>query len=442
MRARKALWWGLSLVLVLGLAIWAGYRHVQTGGSVSWRAVLDALRRPVEQAWRAPQDRPDGRREAAPQAEQPFSFTAVREGERLTLSGSAPDEIRAALVDEAKQAVPGAIVAERLQAGGAPARFADVASLAIRQLAQLPFGAIAVRGDVVSVHAKAQDRASYDAVIDALRALPEGFRSDIAGLVPPLVRPFTWAAVRTDGAVELNGHVPSEAARRQLRAAVAAMFPDTQLVDNLQAASGLADEVDFAASARFALTQLASLQTGTVELSDAVLSLRGEVARKDALAAVDDAMQRRLPAGLQRGAVTLAIARPSPYLFTATREAGAVVLSGYCPDEATRSDIHGQIRRSFLTEQIVDRLRLADGAPRHFAGAVSFGLDHLSRLASGAVTVSDTSVRISGESLYEQAAERMTKAIPAVSLPGWTAQADVRVRPSEPGQAGPSRPQP
>jgi OOP family OmpA-OmpF porin len=118
------------------------------------------------------------------------------------------------------------------------------------------------------------------------------------------------------------------------------------------------------------------------------------------------------------------------------------VLSVYCPDEATRNGIHGQIRRSFLTEQIVDRLRLADGAPRHFAGAVSFGLDHLSRLASGAVTVSDTSVRISGESLYEQAAERMTKAIPAVSLPGWTAQADVRVRPSEPGQAGPSRPQP
>jgi OmpA-OmpF porin, OOP family len=440
MRARKALWWGLPLVVVLGLATWAAYKYVQTGGVVSWRALWNALRPPAEQAAPSPQQ---DRREAGPPAVPAFAFTAVREGERVSLSGSAPDSLRAFLVEQARQAVPGAVVAESLQAADAPSRFGDVAALAVRQLAQLPFGAITIRGDVVSVHGKAQDRASYDAVIGALRGLPEGFRSDVAGFVPPLARPYTWSVKSTERGLELSGHVPSEAARRQLRAAAAAAFPDKQLVEDMHAASGLADEVDFAAATRFALTQVASMQTGTVELVDAVMSLRGEVVHKDALAAISGAVQTSLPAGLRPGAVALTLARPSPYLFTASRDASAVVLSGYCPDEATRSEIHAQIRRRFLTEQIVDKLRVADGAPRHFVGAVSFGLDHLSRLASGALTVSDASVRVSGESLYEQSAEKMIKSISAVSLPGWTAQADVRVRSSEPGIVPPSpRPQP
>ncbi|HEX2725592.1 MAG TPA: hypothetical protein VHN20_07215, partial [Beijerinckiaceae bacterium] len=104
MRARKALWWGLSLVALLGLATWAGFAHLQNGGTGSWRAVLDALRRPVEEVWRGrPQDRgEDMRREAALPVEQAFSLTAVREGERVTLSGSVPDEIRAAVVELTK----------------------------------------------------------------------------------------------------------------------------------------------------------------------------------------------------------------------------------------------------------------------------------------------------------------------------------------------------
>jgi hypothetical protein len=445
MRARKALWWGLPLAVILGLATWAVQRHVQNGGELSWRAAWNVLRQPAGQVWRMPPDRaPEVPRDATPPAEQAFAFTAASAGERITLSGAAPDNIRTALVDEAKQAVPRAAVSDGMHASAAaPVGFDVVATRAVQQLAQLPFGAITITQDVVSVRARAQDRASYDAVMSALQSLPDGFRLDAADFAPPLVRPYTWAATSTEREVHLSGHVPSEAARQQLRLAAAAAFPSKPLVENLHAATGLADEVDFAAATNFALTQLASMQTGTVELADSVLSVRGEVVHKDALAAISAAVQASLPAGLRPGAVALSVARPSPYLFTASREAGAVVLSGYCPDETTRTEIHGLIRRRFFTEQVVDKLRVAEGAPRHFVGAVSFGLDHLSRLASGTVTVSDTSVRISGESLYEQAAEKMTKTIPAVSLPGWTAQADVRVRPSGPGSAEPPpRPQP
>src|SRR5688500_6205426 len=100
MRARKALWWGLPLVVVLGLATWAAHRHVQSGGGISWRAVWNALRTPVAQLRRPPQQDRDASttRESSPAPAGPAFFSAVRAGERVTLSGSAPDSIRTALV--------------------------------------------------------------------------------------------------------------------------------------------------------------------------------------------------------------------------------------------------------------------------------------------------------------------------------------------------------
>jgi hypothetical protein len=88
---------------------------------------------------------------------------------------------------------------------------------------------------------------------------------------------------------------------------------------------------------------------------------------------------------------------------------------------------------------VVDKLRRADGAPRNYLAGVSFGLEHLARLASGEVTVSGTALELNGEALYEQTAEQIARAVPALAVRGWTGKAEVRLRPSGAADAEPAR---
>ncbi|MDQ4136984.1 MAG: hypothetical protein M3158_12435, partial [Pseudomonadota bacterium] len=243
--------------------------------------------------------------------------------------------------------------------------------------------------------------------------------------------PYTWSASIDEKDIVLAGHVPSEAAREDVRAAAAQAFPDKRLVESLQPASGLPADVDFLRTARFALNQLAQLRAGRAELADATLSLRGDVTDKSTAAGIRSALGSDLPPGLRAGTVAVAVRPPSPYAFRARRENGALTLTGYYPDQTARAAIDALIRNRFFSEQVVDRLRPAEGAPKGYLAGVSFGLEHLSRLASGEVVVRDTSVEVKGEALYEQTAEQTARAVRAVSLPGWTGKAEVRLRSSE-----------
>jgi hypothetical protein len=141
-------------------------------------------------------------------------------------------------------------------------------------------------------------------------------------------------------------------------------------------------------------------------------------------------VQSGLPPGLRPGSVAIAVRPPSPYAFRARREAGTLTLTGYYPDKAARIAIDSLIRDRFFSEQVVNKLRTADGAPKNYLAGVSFGLDHLSRLASGEVAISGASIEVRGEALYEQTAEQTARAVRAVSLPGWTGKAEVRLRSS------------
>lgn len=416
--------WGLPLIALVALAGWFVVRQTRDEG-VSPPRLPSQEARPPDAARQPGTD--SGEAGHVPQA--PVTFKAVRDGERITLSGSvSAGEARDVLLKAAGQAVPNAVVVDDLKATetAAPGSGA-AAAFAVRQLARLPAASVEVREGAIVLAGEAPDAEAYNAVASAIEKPPESYRLDLAGLVPPIARPYTWSAIKNEKEIVLKGHVPSEAVRQSLRAAAGQAFPEKQLVDSLQPASGL-PAIDFNGATRFALTQLALLQAGTADLADATLSLRGDVTDKDTLARVRAALRDGLPPGLQSGSVMITIRPPSPYAFRAYREPGTLTLTGYYPDEATRAAIHDLIRKRFFGERIVDRLRAADGAPKSYLAGVSFGLEHLARLAAGEVAVSDTSVQVSGEALYEQTAEQTARAVRAVSLPGWTGKADVRLR--------------
>ena len=362
-----------------------------------------------------------------------LAFTAIRDGERIALSGSIrTDETRNALLDGLKQAVPNAVLSDGLNTDATiRPDLAEAAAFALRQLAQLPSARVDIRDRTIAIAGQAPDAEAYQAVVGAAATPPDGYRLDLAGLLPPVVRPYTWSAALGERDIVLRGHVPSEAARESVLAAIGPAFPDKRLVEHLQPASGLPDGIDFGEAARFALAHLSQLRVGTADLVDGTLSLRGDATDKDTAAAIRAAVRSGLPSGLAAGTVAVTVRPPSPYAFSARREAGTLTLTGYYPDPAARAAIDSLIRNRFFSEQVVDRLRRADGAPKGYAAGVSFGLEHLARLASGEILVRDASVEVKGEALYEQTAEQTARAVRAVALPGWTGTAEVRLRSSE-----------
>jgi hypothetical protein len=424
MRQMRIALWGLPLIAAIVIAGW--FLGKQRDGAVPPGSLPQEARAPDASAPRAP-----GKAQQAPH--DIVAFKAVRDGDRITLSGTVPaEEARSALSERSKQAVPNAeVVADGLKVDKTAPAIAEAAAFALQQLARLPAGSVEIRDGAIVLTGLAPDAGTYNGLVASGDRPPQGYRLDTAGLLPPIVRPYTWSASSDEKEVVLAGHVPTEAARDDVRAAAAQAFPDKRLVENLQPASGLPADVAFTKAARFALTQLAQLRVGRVELVDATLSLRGEVTDKGALVAIKSALGSDLPPGLRAGAVGIAVRPPSPYVFRARRENGRLTLTGYYPDQAVRVAIDKLIDNRFFSEQVVDKLRPADGAPKGFAAGVSFGLEHLSRLASGEIVVRDTSVEVKGETLYEQTAEQTEKAVKAVSLPGWTGKAEVRLRASE-----------
>jgi OOP family OmpA-OmpF porin len=427
-------WVGLALIALAALAVLAAVMHMRTSGF--WPAESGKqAERPADAGQPASGD--GGTAKLSPPAQEPPTFRAERNGERIVVSGLVSgEEARSALLEEARQAGPNIIVADELKTSGkASSRLDAAASFALRHLARLPAGAIVIRDGTIVLSGQAPDPETYNGIAAAAQTAPDGFRLDIAGLIPPVVRPYTWAATNTETALTIWGHIPSEAARKALAAATHALLPEKEVVERLQPASGVPSGLDFEAAVRFALTQLAQLRWGTAELADKTLNLSGDVTDRDTLAGVRAALQGSLPAGLQAGSVAITLSRPSPYTFSARREAGTLVLTGYYPDPETRAALHQLIRERFFSEQVIDKLRAAEGAPPNYLSGVSFGLEHLARLASGEVAVSGTSLRLNGEALYEQTAEQTVRTVQAMSVRGWTGKAEVRTRRPEKADA-------
>ena len=244
----------------------------------------------------------------------------------------------------------------------------------------------------------------------------------------PVVRPFTWSASRQGAEVRLSGHVPSAQARKVVLGLVHRAFEGVSVVDDMREADGLdAASVSFKAAAAAALGALAELQTGSVELSDRKLGIRGEALDKQGLAAVTAAFQN-LPGGLEASGVSVTAAAITPFGFTAKRVPGAVILTGHLPNAEARAEVARQVRARFFHEQIVDRARLADGAPAGFVDSAVFALDQLAHLASGEAVVTGDSIRVTGDMLYAQAAEQARGRIAKTAPGGVRGIAEIKVR--------------
>ncbi len=283
--------------------------------------------------------------------------------------------------------------------------------------------AISVAGRDVTVSGTrlSGDSASLSKAIDAqngVRLVRDN--TDLA----PEVYPYTWQASRDGSNVTLSGHVPSLDVRTKLLTAAKAAFPDARITDAMRYARGTFGDFDKLIGP--ALAPMAFITKGQADIVGGAVSVAGDTATgADYRAAL--AAAKTIPAA----AISKVDIRPpvaKPYTFGAEKAPGAVVLTGFYPDEKTHTDILAQVKRLFLGAPVTDKMQEARGEPANFAKAVSIALSQLSRLDTGAASLIDQAYKLSGIALYEKAAEQINAAVKTGLPQGYVGVSDVSVK--------------
>jgi OmpA-OmpF porin, OOP family len=222
---------------------------------------------------------------------KPFVWSAERDVVRVTLAGSAPlPSIRTRLLEAARAGLGNVEVADQMGlARGAPPRFDAAALLLLDQIGKLKDGKLTITDDKVSLSGMARELGGREAILAALKDLPEGFSVAANEVKAP---PYVFQAYKDPVAstLTLTGNVPDKNVHAALVAAAERKFFGEKVVDNLKESIGAPGS--FAAVVVPALGALSRLSTGTLVVADREVKLSGD--------ALYDAAAAQIRAGLGR----------------------------------------------------------------------------------------------------------------------------------------------
>ncbi|WP_245433646.1 OmpA family protein [Methylocystis hirsuta] len=331
----------------------------------------------------------------------PFVLRLERRGGKAMISGNLPptgarERLRAEIAALGLEVSDSAAYAD-----GAPQSFPDLASFAVRRLAELDPATTTMTDATLAVSGEARSAADYEKALAALKASP--FKSAVKVEVsPPRVSPYVFSAAARDGVISLSGHLPSDDLRKQVIAMAASVGAGAAVSDATELGAG-APAGDFAGALAFAVSELGKLSQGKVAVSDGKIIIEGQGRQNILGETIRADAKARLPSGFEIARLDVMAGPMTPYVFSAQRAGGDVTLTGYAPDEAVRNRLVETARRNFFDAKVVDRLMIAKGAPQNFAEATDHSLAALARLDEGKLAVSDSNISLAGVARHQSA---------------------------------------
>src|SRR5712675_1573428 len=285
---------------------------------------------------------------------------------------------------------------------------------------------IAVAGRDVTLAADAFSEDGRGSAAAAVQAVPGVRRINDETRLVPEAKPFVWSAERDVVRVTLGGSAPLPASKVKLVEAARASLGGVEVADQMNLSRGAPPRFDDAAS--LLLDQIGKLKDGKITISDSKVSLSGmarELGGREAIAAA----LKNLPEGFS--VATNEIKAP-PYIFQAYKDpvAQTLTLTGYVPDNTVHAALVAAAGRKFFSEKIVDNLKASVGAPASFVNMVIPALGALSRLSTGTLVVSDREVKLSGDALYEAAANQIRAGLGKDFPQGWQFKPEISVKPA------------
>jgi OmpA-OmpF porin, OOP family len=285
---------------------------------------------------------------------------------------------------------------------------------------------IAVDGRDVSFDAEAFSEEGRRSAVASVEAVP-GVRlvNDETRLVPA-ARPFVWSVERDVVRVTLSGSAPLPASKVKLMETARNTLGGIEVADQMSLARGAPPSFD--AAAALLLDQIGKLKDGKITLTDTKVNLSGmarELGGREAIAAA----LKNLPEGYSVAANDI---KAPPYVLQAYKDPVAVTLTltGYVPDNNVHAELVAAAGRKFFSEKVVDSLKASVGAPSGFVNAVVPALGALSRLSTGTLVVTDREVSLSGDALYDAAANQIRAGLGKDFPQRWQYTADISVKPA------------
>jgi len=335
----------------------------------------------------------------------PYTWRAEFDGQRIAISGHVPEE---KLVDRLRLAdVAGVPIATGLSlASGAPAGFAEQASLLVEQLARLEYGEARIVDGVSHLTGVPPTVEVAQAVTEALSG-----PNSIVELQPPPVVDYWVSVSRQPGEVLVfDGYVPDEKTRTKLAELEGAD------VSFLKFGAGAPETYHRAVD--FGLQLLSHLSEGRFALAGEAVSLSGFARTPSDYRAVHALLGANLPQGLQLGEIAFQAPPAASYSFAARRDAsGAVTLEGMVPNPQVEADLLAAAGTSASS-----RLSYASGETPNFAASAEQALQFLPWLRTGVVRYDSGVWTIEGEpaSAIDKGSIETEFAVRGLAQSGWS----------------------
>ncbi len=275
-------------------------------------------------------------------------------------------------------------------------------SFALSALRDLPRSQISVRPDLVAINAMAESDEHRRRIESGLaRRVPEGLKLALELSAPrPVISPFTLRFIIDDTGPHFDACSADteEASQRILKAAA-----DAGLEGKSSCTLGLGvPSRRWADAAVLAISKLSELKGTSVTFTNADITLIAPEGTSQALFdRVVGELETALPGVFALHAVLPKAPEQSaegPPEFTATLSPeGKVQLRGRVSSEIARQTMDSYARARFGSEDVYTAARVAEGLPNDWQVRTLAGLEVLSSLVNGAVTVTPDNVAISGK---------------------------------------------
>ncbi|EFL89032.1 OmpA/MotB [Ahrensia sp. R2A130] len=223
--------------------------------------------------------------------------------------------------------------------------------------------------------------------------------SDDTALIA-LQDPYIFTGKKADGKITIGGFAPNETSRSAILSLAKTSFADVELDDQTTLARGAPDGLEQLVA--FAFTQLQKLSSGEVTLSGSELSITGIAIDREGYDSILALPQSTDTSGTSIGELNITPPLVEPYVWQATVADNAVKISGFVPDQQSRSVLSNRLAELRPQLMISDTSQLAQGNPQSYDEAMTYAAGRLSQLESGSVTIEGENISVSGVALNSQ----------------------------------------
>ncbi|MEM9626910.1 MAG: OmpA family protein [Pseudomonadota bacterium] len=212
------------------------------------------------------------------------------------------------------------------------------------------------------------------------------------------VSPYKFGAVRNaDGKVVVEGYAPNADVKASLEAGAKALFGEDVSVQ-ITVADG-APSSSWPEAATIGMDALAAMRQGRLSISDEHVVLEGGVAGQADIDAID-MFASTVPEGYT-WAHDVGIKRETvkPFTFSVVKSIdGSLSLTGFAPDEATRSALIEEGEAIVGGQPVVADIQVADGMPdEEWPSLVQAGISAMKDMEAGRFDVVDNDVSFASD---------------------------------------------